>query len=105
MLRLRLLHLRAAQEPTFDIHDGGPDAAPPIPRNATGAAMQGPGSDHEARLRDAAARLFVTMRKDGTHYPLRHEVDGDRPVRHDRLTLDEVEKILETWKLRRPYGG
>jgi hypothetical protein len=26
-------------------------------------------------------------------------------VRHDGLSLDEVEDILNTWKLRGPHGG
>jgi hypothetical protein len=28
-----------------------------------------------------------------------------QPVRHDNLTLEEVEETLNTWKLRGPHGG
>ena len=38
-------------------------------------------------------------------YRLYRETDVPHPVRHDDLTLDEVEETLSTWKLRGPHGG
>jgi hypothetical protein len=60
-------------------------------------------SEREDAARDLAKRLFFAMQKAGEGYSLRRCVEVD--VRHDNLTLDEVESILETWKLRGPHGG
>jgi hypothetical protein len=59
----------------------------------------------EARLRELASKLFFTLEKQGLQFALCRDVDVPEPVRHDGLTLDEVEDILNTWKLRGPHGG
>jgi hypothetical protein len=67
--------------------------------------MQETDSDREARLRELASRLLFTLRKEGSRFCLYREADVSQPVRHDDLTLDEVEETLNTWKLRGPHGG
>jgi hypothetical protein len=62
-------------------------------------------ADREARLRELASKLFFTLKSQGSHFVLYRDVDVSRPVRHEGLTLDEVESILNTWKLRGPHGG
>ena len=62
-------------------------------------------ADCEARLRELAARLLFTLENQGSRFALYRDVDVLKPVRHDRLTLDEVEDVLNTWKLRGPHGG
>jgi hypothetical protein len=62
-------------------------------------------SGREARLHELASRLFFTLENHGSRFVLYRDADVSRPVRHDELTLDEVEKILTTWKLRGPHGG
>jgi hypothetical protein len=61
--------------------------------------------DREVRLRQLASRLFFTLKSQGARFALYRDVDVPHPVRHDDLTLDEVEDILNTWKLRGPHGG
>jgi hypothetical protein len=70
-----------------------------------GEVMQETDSDREARLRELASRLLFTLRKEGSRFCLYREADVPQPVRHDDLTLDEVEETLNTWKLRGPHGG
>jgi hypothetical protein len=60
-------------------------------------------TDREEAARKLAERLFFTMHKRGELYSLHRDVEVD--VRHENLSLDEVESILETWKLRGPHGG
>jgi hypothetical protein len=67
--------------------------------------MQETGSEREARLRGLASRLLFTLTKEGSRFSLYRETDVPHPVRHDDLTLDEVEETLTTWKLRGPHGG
>jgi hypothetical protein len=62
-------------------------------------------SDWEKRLRELASRLFFTLRKEGSRFRLCREADVSQPVRHEGLTLDEVEETLNTWKLRGFHGG
>jgi hypothetical protein len=59
----------------------------------------------EARLRELASRLFFKLETRGARFALYRDVDVSQPVRHDDLTLDEVEDVLNTWKLRGPHGG
>jgi hypothetical protein len=61
--------------------------------------------DREARLRELASKLFFTLKHQGSHFALYRDIDVPKIVRHDGLTLDEVEDILNTWKLRGPHGG
>jgi hypothetical protein len=60
--------------------------------------------EREARLRELASKLFFTLTPRARASPYQ-DVDVSKPVRHDRLTLDEAEEILNTWKLRGPHGG
>jgi hypothetical protein len=62
-------------------------------------------SDRERRLRALASKLFFTLSKEGPRFRLCREADVSRPVRHEGLTLDEVEETLNTWKLRGFHGG
>jgi hypothetical protein len=67
--------------------------------------MQENESEREARLRELASKLFFTLKKEGALFSLHRDIDLPSPVRHDGLTLDEVEDTLNTWKLRGPHGG
>jgi hypothetical protein len=59
----------------------------------------------ETRLRELASRLLFTLSKEGSRFSLFRDTDVSQPIRHDGLTLDEVEETLNTWKLRGPHGG
>jgi hypothetical protein len=59
----------------------------------------------EERLQELASKLFFTLQHEGPRYTLHREADVSRPVQHDGLTLDEVEEVLNRWKLRGPHGG
>jgi hypothetical protein len=61
--------------------------------------------DREVRPRELASKLFFTLTGEGARFALYRDVDVSKPVRHDGLTLDEAEEILNTWKLRGPHGG
>jgi hypothetical protein len=67
--------------------------------------MQESEANREARLRDLASKLFFTLTADGSRFALYRDVDVSKPVKHDGLTLDEAEEMLNTWKLRGPHGG
>jgi hypothetical protein len=66
--------------------------------------MQENEADRERRLRELASKLLFTIERRGSRFALYRDVDVPKPVRHDDLTLDEVEDILNTWKLRGPHG-
>jgi hypothetical protein len=59
--------------------------------------MQKNDADREARLRELASKLFFTLKNQGSQFALYRDVDVSKPVRHDGLTLDEVEDILSTF--------
>jgi hypothetical protein len=61
--------------------------------------------ERERRLRELAGKLLFTLDKHGARFALTRDVDVPQPVRHENLTLDEAEAILETWKLRGFHGG
>ena len=67
--------------------------------------MQESEVEREARLRELAAKLFFTLERRGLRFALYRDVDVARPVRHDGLTIDDVEDVLNTWKLRGLHGG
>jgi hypothetical protein len=67
--------------------------------------MQEKEADREARLREVASKLFFTLKNQGLRFSLYRDVDVPEPIRHDGLSLDEVEDILNIWKLRGPHGG
>jgi hypothetical protein len=68
-------------------------------------AMNVHDSEREARLRELAAKLLFTLDQHGGRFTLRRDADVSTPVRHDDLTLDEAEEILNAWKLRGFHGG
>ena len=59
----------------------------------------------ERHLGELAKKLLFTLEKHGTRFTLARNVDVAEPVRHENLDLEEVEDILNTWKLRGPHGG
>lgn len=59
----------------------------------------------EQRLNKLAKMLLFRLHAEGQRYTLTRDVDVSKPVRHENLTLDEVEEILSTWKLRGFHGG
>jgi hypothetical protein len=67
--------------------------------------MQAQDSERERHMRELAARLFFNVQKQGSGFTLTRYVDVSAPVRHENLTLDEAEELLNTWKLRGPHGG
>jgi hypothetical protein len=67
--------------------------------------MQENDVDREARLRQLASELLFTLKTEGSQFALYRNVDLPKNVRHEGLTLAEVEDILNTWKLRGPHGG
>jgi hypothetical protein len=62
-------------------------------------------NERERGLHELAGRLLFRLERRGARFSLCRDVDVPKPVRHDELTLDEVEDILNTWKLRGPHGG
>jgi hypothetical protein len=62
-------------------------------------------ADREARLRELAAKLLFRLDKQGLRFALYRDVDVSQPIRRDGLTIDDVEDLLNTWKLRGPHGG
>ena len=67
--------------------------------------MQANESERRARLQELASKLSFTLNNQGRRFALYRDADVPEPVRHEGLTLDEVEDILNTWKLRGPHGG
>jgi hypothetical protein len=67
--------------------------------------MQENETDRERRLRELASKLFFTLERRDSRFALYRDVDVPKPVRHNDLGLDEVEDVLNTWKLRGPHGG
>ncbi len=62
-------------------------------------------AQREARLRDLASKLFFRLDRTGPRFALYRDADVSKPVRREDLTLDDVEDVLSTWKLRGPHGG
>jgi hypothetical protein len=63
------------------------------------------GTDRERAAARLAAELLFRMERRGDRFTLERDADVRSPVRHENLTLDEVEELLETWKLRGFHGG
>jgi hypothetical protein len=61
--------------------------------------------DREAHLRALAERMQFRMEKAGERFTLTRTLDLPRPERESDLTLDEVQELLDTWKLRGLSGG
>ena len=62
-------------------------------------------TEREAQLRVLAERLEFRMDGSNGRYTLTRTADLSRTEREENLTLDQVEKLLETWKLRGLGGG
>lgn len=62
-------------------------------------------SDREADLRALADKLLFRLERSGDKFTLTRTADVSKPVRHENLSLDEVEELLNTWKLRGLGGG
>ena len=45
------------------------------------------------------------VEEEGGRFTLTRTVDVPEPVRHEALSLEEAEELLNTWKLRGPHGG
>jgi hypothetical protein len=57
-------------------------------------------SDREALMRTLAGRLEFAVQKVGDCFTLFRTVDVVPPVCAERLTLNQAEELLQTWKLR-----
>lgn len=57
-------------------------------------------NEREAHLRALADLLDFTVEKTGDHFTLTRTADVSPPVCEERLTIDQAEELLETWKLR-----
>lgn len=68
------------------------------------APMQSP-SEREAHLYALADNLLFKVERNGERFTLVRTVDVSKPVRHERLTIDQAEALLGNWKLRGLGGG
>jgi hypothetical protein len=66
--------------------------------------MQSP-SQREAHLYALADSLLFKIERNGERFTLVRTADVSKPVRHERLTIDEAEELLGNWKLRGLGGG
>jgi len=57
-------------------------------------------SEREAHMWVLAGRLEFAVQKAGGRFTLIRTSDVTPAAREERLTLDQVEGLLETWKLR-----
>ena len=59
----------------------------------------------ERKAKRLAAKLFFKLDRQGIRYSLRRTAGVSDTVRRENLSLDEVERELDMWKLRGPHGG
>ena len=59
----------------------------------------------ERKAKRLAAKLFFKLDRQGIRYSLRRTAGVSGTVRRENLSLDEVERELDMWKLRGPHGG
>ena len=59
----------------------------------------------ERKAKRLAAKLFFELDRQGIRYSLRRTAGVSGTVRRENLSLDEVERELDMWKLRGPHGG
>jgi len=57
-------------------------------------------SEREAHMCTLASRLEFVVLKAGDRFTLIRTADVTPPAREERLTLDQAEGLLQTWKLR-----
>jgi hypothetical protein len=58
-----------------------------------------------ADLYALADKLLFEVERSGERFTLTRTADVSKPVRHERLTIDEAEELLGNWKLRGLGGG
>ena len=61
--------------------------------------------DRERHLQELAAKLLFDVEKHGGSYTLSRTAGLKEPVRHENLSLDQAEELLNAWKLRGFHGG
>ena len=59
----------------------------------------------EQHLRELAESLLFAVDTGGDRFTLTRTADVAKPVRHENLTLEQAEEVLNVWKLRGPHGG
>jgi hypothetical protein len=57
-------------------------------------------SEREALMRTLASRLEFSVQKAGDRFTLLRTADVMPPVCEERLSLNQAEELLQTWKLR-----
>lgn len=62
-------------------------------------------NEREAHLRALADKLLFKIERRGERFTLTRTADVSKPVRHERLTIDQAEELLGNWKLRGLGGG
>jgi hypothetical protein len=62
-------------------------------------------TSRERKAKRLAEKMFFKLTREGDRYSLCRTAGLSGPARRENLSLDEVEKELETWKLRGPHGG
>lgn len=56
----------------------------------------------ESKARHLAEEMFFHLEREGDRYTIWRVAGVPEPVRREHLTLDEVEKELDLWKLQGP---
>ena len=62
-------------------------------------------NNREEQLRQLARMLLFRVDEERGRFTLTRTAEVSRPVRHEGLSLDEAEELLNTWKLRGFHGG
>ena len=62
-------------------------------------------NEREAHLRVLADKLLFKVERSGERFTLTRTADVSKPVRQERLTIDQAEELLGNWKLRGLGGG
>lgn len=65
--------------------------------------MQDFASGRERAAANLAERMFFKLEKHGDRFSLSRTIGGFNPQKN--LTIEEVEQLLELWKLQGPHGG
>lgn len=61
--------------------------------------------EREAHLRALADKLLFKVERSDERFTLTRTADVSKPVRQERLTIDQAEELLGNWKLRGLGGG
>jgi hypothetical protein len=64
-----------------------------------------PQSDREEHLRRLASMLLFHVEKHGDRFTLVRNRGVSQPARHENVTIEEAEEVLNRWKLRGFHGG